>query len=629
MRNRYFLVADLFLVVCAALLAFALRFDWLFFRNRPEVPLFVAAALVVKPLTFLVLGLYRRLWRYASIGDLIAIVIANTVASLVLSILVVTALATGVIVEFSRSVLLVDLLLTVAFTGGARFSERVLGESQGRHRKVTDAGSAVRHRVLIVGAGNAGAMVARECRRNPQLGLDVVGFLDDAVVKHGKRIAGLRVFGPVDSLETVVPAQRIDQVVIAMPTAPGSAIRVLADTCRRLEVPSKILPGVYEILGDRITVRRLRDVEITDLLRRKPVQHENPNLDYVVDQVVLVTGAGGSIGSELCRQVAMAKPRCLVLVGHGENSIFDIDAELRRAFPALELKTIIADIRDGTRIRELFDEVRPAVVFHAAAHKHVPLMEGNPEEAVTNNIIGTARLRHASVRAGADRFVLISSDKAVSPGNIMGASKRVAEQMVHLAARTHGRAFVVVRFGNVLGSRGSVVPIFKQQIERGGPLTITHPDVQRYFMTIPEAVQLVLQAGGLGRGGEVLVLTMGPLVKVVDLAQDLVRLSGLDPQEISVVFTGLRPGDKLIEELWEDDAQVVATTNRDLFSVIERSRHEAEAAIAETFAAVATYDWPQPAQVGRLVDVCRQMIANGRTAGNKEDSSTRFPDAHI
>ncbi|HEX7779894.1 MAG TPA: nucleoside-diphosphate sugar epimerase/dehydratase [Vicinamibacterales bacterium] len=627
MRNRYFLVADLFLVVCAALLAFALRFDWLFFRNRPEVPLFVAAALVVKPLTFLVLGLYWRLWRYASIGDLIAIVIANSVASLVLSILVVTALATGAIVEFSRSVLLIDFLLTVTFTGGARFSERVLGESQGRYRKVREAGSTARHRMLIVGAGNAGAMVARECRRNPQLGLHVVGFLDDAVVKHGKRIAGVPVLGPVDSLEAVVPAHRIDQVVIAMPTAPGSAIRVLVETCRRLEVPSKILPGVYEILGDRITVRRLRDVEITDLLRREPVRHENPNLDYVADQVVLVTGAGGSIGSELCRQVAMARPRCLVLVGHGENSIFDIDAELRRAFPALDLRSVIADIRDGSRIRELFTEVRPAVVFHAAAHKHVPLMEANPEEAVTNNIIGTARLLHASVRAGADRFVLISSDKAVSPGNIMGASKRVAEQMVHLAARTHGRAFVVVRFGNVLGSRGSVVPIFKQQIERGGPLTITHPDVQRYFMTIPEAVQLVLQAGGLGRGGEVFVLNMGPLVKVVDLAHDLVRLSGLDPQEIPVVFTGLRPGEKLIEELWEDDAQVDATTNRDLFSVIERSRHEAQSAIAETFAAVATWDWPQPPLIGRLVDVCRQMIANGHAAGDGQDPSSRFPDA--
>jgi FlaA1/EpsC-like NDP-sugar epimerase len=618
LRNRYFLVADVILIICAALVAFALRFDWLFFRYRPEAPLFVAAAVVVKPLSFLTLGLYRRYWLYASVGDLIAIVVANGVASLALALLVLVGLATGVIVEFSRSILLIDLLLCLSFTGGARFSVRAMAETQGRSRKFREAGSTERRRVLVIGAGEAGALVAREAQRNPQLGFSIAGFLDDATVKHGKRIAGVPVLGSIDSLELVVQSHRIELVVIAMPTAPGSAIRVLVETCRRLDVPSKILPGVYEFLGDRITVRRLRDVEITDLLKREPVRHEHPNLDYVVDQVVLITGAGGSIGSELCRQVAMAKPRSLVLVGHGENSIFDIDVELRRVFPALALHSVIADIRDGTRIRELFDRVRPAVVFHAAAHKHVPLMEANPEEAVTNNVIGTARILDAAIRAGTQRFVLISSDKAVSPGNIMGATKRVAEQMVHLAARAHGRAFVVVRFGNVLGSRGSVVPVFKDQIERGGPLTITHPDVQRYFMTIPEAVQLVLQAGGLGRGGEVFVLNMGSLVKVVDLAQDLVRLSGLDPQELPVVFTGLRPGEKLIEELWEDDARVEETANRDLFSVTEPPRTEAHPAIAATFAAVATPDWPAPTLVARLVEVCRQMIAEPKHVGRRD-----------
>jgi FlaA1/EpsC-like NDP-sugar epimerase len=609
-RNRYFLVADLFLIVCSALVAFALRFDWLFFRYRPEVLLFVVGAVTVKPLTFLALGLYRRYWQYASVGDLIAIVLANVVASLWMSLFVLTGLAAGFFVEFSRSILLIDLLLTVALTGGTRFSVRAMAESHGRFRRGRDGGGTERTRVLVIGAGNAGALVAREAQRNPQLGFHIIGFLDDAVVKHGKRIAGLPVLGSIDALEPVVQANLIEQVVIAMPSSPGSAIRVLVETCQRLGVPSKILPGVYEVLGDRVSVRRLRDVEITDLLKREPVRHEHPNLDYVVDQVVVVTGAGGSIGAELCRQVAMAKPRRLVLVGHGENSIFDIDAELRRVLPGLKLESVIADIRDGARIRDLFERVRPAVVFHAAAHKHVPLMESNPEEAVTNNIIGTARMLDAAVRVGTGHFVLISSDKAVSPGSIMGATKRVAEQMVHLAARTHNRVFVVVRFGNVLGSRGSVVPMFKQQIERGGPLTITHPDVQRYFMTIPEAVELVLQAGGLGRGGEVFVLNMGQLVRVIDLAQDLIRLSGLDPEEIPVVFTGLRPGEKLIEELWEDEAQVAATGNRDVFSVVEPSRKDAESAIAATFAAVATPDWPEPALVARLVDVCRGMIGD-------------------
>jgi FlaA1/EpsC-like NDP-sugar epimerase len=596
------------LFVCSAVVAFWLRFDFLVFLNRPEIWAFLIAAVTVKPLIFYWSGIYSRYWQYASVGDLAVITAGNTLGSVVLGLLVPALVFTGVIVEFSRSVLLIDFLLSLVLTGGLRFSFRMAAESTGRLRKAGAREPTAPRRVLIAGAGDAGTMVAREARRNPQLGLDIAGFVDDDPVKQGKQIAGLPVLGSLADLEQVIDARRIDEVVIAMPTAPGSAVRRLVDACQRLHVQSRTVPGVFELLSDRVSVSRLRDVQITDLLRRHPVQRSDMSPAYLADRVVLITGAGGSIGSELCRQVAAGRPRRLILLGHGENSIFDVSLELRQRFPGLPLEAVIGDVRDGARVRQVFAKYRPQLVYHAAAHKHVPLMEANPEEAVTNNVVGTARVLDAAIQTGTERFVLVSSDKAVSPSSIMGASKRLAEQLVHVASSQRQLPFVVVRFGNVLGSRGSVVPLFKRQIETGGPITITHPEMRRYFMTIPEAVHLILQAGSFGEPDNAYVLNMGDPVRVVDLAHDLIRLSGFERDEIPIVYTGLRPGEKLCEELWEDDAVVEATAHPDVFRVVEPRSIWADASVADLFAGIAMTEWASAATTERLIDQCRLAL---------------------
>jgi len=367
----------------------------------------------------------------------------------------------------------------------------------------------------------------------------------------------------------------------------GKVVRALAEACRNAGTPSRIVPGVFELLDGQLSVSRLRQVEIADLLRREQITTPPETSLYLTQKRVVVTGAGGSIGFELCRQIALANPATLVLLGHGENSIFEAETRLREQFPGLAVQAFIADIRDRSRLAACVQGVRPHVVFHAAAHKHVPLMEDNPEEAITNNVLGTRNIVDACVASGVERLVMISTDKAVAPTSVMGASKRLAEILVRDGARRSGRAFSVVRFGNVLGSRGSVVPIFKRQIERGGPITITHPDVKRFFMTIPEAVHLVLQAGGLSTSGELFVLNMGSPVAIVQLAEDLIRLSGLNTDDIPIVFTGLRPGEKLEEELWESGAMVEATSHPELLLVKEEEGPDAAEVMRSLDALVA------------------------------------------
>lgn len=564
-RNRYVLMADIVVVALAAWAAFALRFGWLFMDNREEFGLFIAVAVLTKTTVFFGFGLYKRMWRYASFWDLMAVVVANSVASLGVAVIMVALRLADVIPGLSRSVLPIDWLLALALTTGVRASVRVLAETTARPR----GGDLRLRRILIIGAGDAGALVAREMQRNPQLGMTAQAFLDDEPAKQGKRIYGVPVLGSLSSLGVIVRSKRIDEVVIALPRAGGAVVRSIVEDCRQHGIPSRAMPGIYELLDGKFAISRLREVDIADLLRRAQISAMAASAEYLANGTVLVTGAGGSIGSELCRQVAHANPKHLVLVGHGENSIFEVTAELRLRFPAIAIQTVIADVRDRERIWRIFQAIRPDAVFHAAAHKHVPLMEENVAEAVTNNILGTRNVVEAAAAAGVHRFVLISTDKAVAPSNVMGASKRVAEMIVRDVAQREGRAYVVVRFGNVLGSRGSVVPLFKAQIERGGPITVTHPDVRRYFMTIPEAVHLVLQAGGLGKGGELYVLDMGQPVYLKDMAADMVRLSGFNPEEIPIVFTGLRPGEKLDEVLWEEGAQVAPTAQADIRIVTE------------------------------------------------------------
>jgi FlaA1/EpsC-like NDP-sugar epimerase len=577
MRNRYVLLFDVLAFALAVCGAFALRFDLYFFRSRPEFVPYVLAAPAIKALIFYGVGIYRRFWRYASVNDLVALALADSFASVAMAAFVSVGIFRGFIYEFSRSVLIVDWILCLALTAAIRLCIRVVGESQkrsgdGGHSRGGDS----EKRVLIVGAGDAGMLVAREMQRNAHLGMVPVGFVDDDPVKLGKRIYSLPVVASTTDLRSALAGLAVDEVIIAMPKAQGSVLRRIAEDCRMAGVGSRTIPGVFELLDGNVSVSRLRQVEITDLLRRRSVDVAPDSNGYVLGRQVIITGAGGSIGFELSRQVAYGRPRRLTLIGHGENSIFEAQTRLREAFPAVSVEAVIADVRDRGRLFRVFDSTRPDIIFHAAAHKHVPLMESNPEEAISNNVLGTKNVVDAAVRFDTSRFVMISSDKAVSPSSLMGASKRVAEAIVRAAAVRQGRAFATVRFGNVLGSRGSVVPAFKRQIETGGPITITHPDMKRFFMTIPEAVHLVLQAGGMARGGELFVLNMGEPLRIVQIAEDLIRLSGLSPDDIPIRYTGVRPGEKLEEQLWEDGASVDGSDHPEILRVIEPYAAEPE-----------------------------------------------------
>ncbi|HET6846964.1 MAG TPA: nucleoside-diphosphate sugar epimerase/dehydratase, partial [Anaerolineales bacterium] len=556
------------LVLIAVMGSFALRLDvgqlpYYF----PAMLIMCGVALGVKVPTYYFFGLYRRLWIYASVHELRLITAAVTTGSVILSAVMLGLISAGLVVPgMPRSALGIDWLLSLVLIGGSRFALRILSEQSAAPRR----GSG--RRVLVIGAGDAGALVVRELQRSALLNLIPVGLLDDDSSKQNQEIHGVPVIGYIRDLPQVLNSKGIDEVVFAIPSAPGRLVRTVNDACRLKGIPSRTMPGIYELIGGRVSVSRLREVDITDLLRREPTQVNEDMIGGVLaNRRVLVTGAGGSIGQELCRQIARWNPEELVLLGHGENSIFEAVLELRDLFPGVALAPIIADVKDGQRMREILGSRHPDVIFHAAAHKHVPLMQANVAEAILNNVIGTRNLVDAALTSGASKFVLISTDKAIRPANVYGATKRLAEMIVLDAARRSGAAFSVVRFGNVLGSRGSVIPLFKRQIAAGGPVLVTHPDMERYFMTIPEAVHLVLQAAAMGRGGEAFLLDMGEQVRIVDLAQDLIRLSGLEPgRDIEIEFTGIRPGEKMREELWEDQKVYEKTTHPDIM----RSVHE-------------------------------------------------------
>ncbi|MGN6104856.1 MAG: polysaccharide biosynthesis protein [Kofleriaceae bacterium] len=512
-------------------------------------------------------GVPRYSWRYVSLRETLRIGLAIAGAGAVL-----VGLRFGLHgLEGSLQLAVIPLgvvgtQFVLAFVGlvGIRAVRRVYGEA--KERRLREAGRA-RIRVLLIGAGQAGVMVARELLGRPDLGLRAVGFLDDDRQKVGTHIAGLPVLGTTDQLTEIAERKRVDRVLITIANAAGAEIRRIALACRDAGLQTQIIPGIYEIVGERVNLSRIREVAIEDLLGREPVQLDEAQVSSSIQgQVVMVTGAGGSIGSELCRQVCRFAPARLVLVERFENALFEIHRELVASFPTVALEPRIADVTDARRMEQVFGECPPSVVFHAAAHKHVPMMEANPGEAVKNNVGGTRTISELADRFGVARFVLVSTDKAVNPTSVMGATKRIAEIYTQALSQRSKTRFVTVRFGNVLGSNGSVIPIFKQQIARGGPVTITHPDMQRYFMTIPEASQLVLQAGAMGQGGEIFILDMGKPVKIVDLARDLISLSGFRPgEDIEIQVTGLRPGEKLFEELSTDAEHADKTKHPKIF----------------------------------------------------------------
>ncbi len=566
-KNRFLLMGDVVLIFASVLVSYILRLELDNMSTyMASMWWMLAAAFIIKPIVYFLFGLYRRLWVYASTQELKLITAAVTTATIILSIFMLSFFTLHIFTAFPRSILAIDWLLSLALVGGLRFTVRLLAESNAQsinHRK-----QGLTKQVLIIGAGDAGALVVREMQKNQQLNIIPIGFLDDDVSKQNHQIHEVRVLGTIADLPRVLDGTKnIDEVVIAIPSAPGNIVRLVADVCRLKGVPFRTMPGIYELLGGKVSVSRLREVDITDLLRREPARINDELIGASLGgRTILVTGAGGSIGRELCRQIARWGPSELLLLGHGENSIFETLLELRESFPSILIRPIIADIRDQRRIKIVLAEHHPQVIFHAAAHKHVPLMEINVEEAISNNILGTHNVVNAAVAAGVERLVMISTDKAIRPVNVMGATKRMAEMIVLDAGERTGKSFSVVRFGNVLGSRGSVVPLFKRQIARGGPVTVTHPDMKRYFMTIPEAVHLVLQASSMGRGGEMFVLNMGQQVRILDLAEDLIRLSGLEPgRDIEIVYSGIRPGEKLSEDLWDEGVTFQPTVHPDIF----------------------------------------------------------------
>ncbi len=584
-RNRNIFFGDLFLIVASVIGSFVLRLNLgpLLIDHAPRALVMICVSLIIKPLVYYAFGLYRRVWVYASIQELKLVAVAVTTASLLVFMVIATIQIFPVFPGFSRYVIFIDWLASLVSVGGLRFAARVIAESQ-----ATPIGSGLNRgaglrgrRVIIVGAGDAGVMAVREMQKTARLAgqgpaLIPVCFLDDDPTKAKQEILGVRVVGSISKLPQIFNTYRADEVIIAIPSAPGAVIRSVATLCRSSHIPFRTLPGLPELLGGKLNVSQLRDVDITDLLRREPIQIDNELVGRrLTNRRVLVTGAGGSIGSELCRQIARWNPTELVLLGHGENSIFQIFIELQETNPNLPIFAEIGDVRNLERMRQIFHRHQPQVVFHAAAHKHVGLMEINMQEAVTNNVLGTRNLVELSIESNVDRLVMISSDKAVRPTSIMGATKRVAEMIVLEAAQRANKPFTVVRFGNVLGSRGSIVPRFKRQIANGGPITITHPDMKRFFMTIPEAVHLVLQAAAMDSGKSTFVLNMGDQIRIVDLAEDLIRLSGLEPgKDIEIVFTGAKPGEKFSEELWEEGAQPAPTSHPDVLAVDETQSYQ-------------------------------------------------------
>jgi FlaA1/EpsC-like NDP-sugar epimerase len=569
-RRAFVVGIHLALWTMALVLAVVLRFEFDVPRRYGTIlPQLLALSLLVRTIIHWRAGLFHGLWRYSGSRDLRSLIAAATLSSASYA----SVWAFMQPDTFPRSIFVLDWAFSILIVGGLRFGIRTLREVT--LQNAAPASDRPRPKLLVIGAGDAGEMLMREIVRTHRQRYEPVGFLDDNATKHGEQIHGVPVLGPLSRVTDITKTHHIGEIIIAIPSLSGREMRRVVDLCAPTGARIKTLPGMDKLIDGSVTVSQLSEVNIDDLLRRDPVVLDTAEIgEFLRGRTVMVTGAGGSIGSELCRQILRFKPRRLVLVEQAENSLFQIDRVLRAdledvrigAGSGVAVVPLIADICDSKRIDAIFASERPNVVFHAAAHKHVPLMESNFGEAIKNNVFGTRKLADAAVRYGVEKFVMVSTDKAVNPTSIMGVSKRVAEIYVQSLSNTARTQFVTVRFGNVLGSAGSVVPVFREQIAAGGPVKVTHPEMKRYFMTIPEACQLVMQAGSMGRGGEIFVLDMGEPVKIVDLARDLIRLSGLDPdRDIEIQFTGMRPGEKLFEEIAVDEENAAKTKHPQIY----------------------------------------------------------------
>ena len=556
-RRIILLAYDIMAVFLSSVLALVIRYEFVYNSIKKEfldsIYSFMPITIIITITVFSLLKLYSSLWAFASVVELQNLVAACGV----------TAALNGIGLMLAgkpvpRSFYFMFVFLLIGFTFVSRFSYRFFRSLKQKNRKNGESSN-----IMIIGAGEAANLIIKDIVSSKYTSMRIRCIIDDDVNKQGRYIQGIKVVGGRDKIKESVDVYEIDEIFIAIPSASRSVISELIDICKDTECKLRTLPGVYQLVNGEVSVSQLKDVDVEDLLGRDPIVVDLDSiLGYVQNRCVLVTGGGGSIGSELCRQIASHKPSHLVIVDIYENNAYDIQQELKYKYPDLKLSVLIASVRNTKRMNTIFETYRPDIVYHAAAHKHVPLMEDSPNEAVKNNVFGTWKTAQAAAFYGTKKFVLISTDKAVNPTNIMGASKRICEMIIQVYNRHYDTEFVAVRFGNVLGSNGSVIPLFKKQIEAGGPVTVTHPDIIRYFMTIPEAVSLVLQAGAYAKGGEIFVLDMGKPVKILDLAKNLIRLSGYKVDEdIKIEFTGLRPGEKLYEELLMDEEGLQSTDN--------------------------------------------------------------------
>jgi len=570
-RFLFFFVLDIILISGAIFVAFLMRFE----GSLPIQYLVDGVMLKYIFLTlffclplFYLFGLYSFSWSYVSTQELISLFKAESLGFIFLAVAIFFSKDFPWFAGFPRSVFFISYFIIFVFCGGIRLAKRIYLQAMRNGKRIE------KEKTLIVGAGDAGEQILRSIISAQNTPYNPVAIVDDSNIKQGVTIHGLRVLGKISDIPSIVEDREIKQMIVALPSAGNRIIKEVVELGRKSGVSKiKIMPALSEIISGQVSFKNLKDVEVDDLLGREPVTLDTKQIEeFIKNKTVLITGAAGSIGSELSRQVAKFNPSLLVLLDQDETGVFNISNELLTNYPSLKIISLIADITDGEKVNEVFKNYQPNIVFHAAAYKHVPLMEDNPDEAVKNNVFGTKTVAQASIDHNAEKFILISTDKAVNPTSVMGATKRVAEmicQAFNHTPRGTGKnitKFMAVRFGNVLNSRGSVIPIFREQIRKGGPVTITHPEMKRYFMLIPEACLLVLQAGAMGQGGEVFVLDMGKPIKIVDLATEMIKLSGYEPdKDIAIVFTGIRPGEKLFEEILTVEEETVATQNRKIF----------------------------------------------------------------